>query len=110
MNLGDLNGMPRHRCGPAPLPLNPDWEKVLHVTSPARRYRPQVKTPAPYADRLNDRASSGNLCTAVCKIGSTPMAEKTKNHHNHANGNGYHNGNVHQFGNGHHPGLSLIHI
>jgi polyphosphate kinase 2 (PPK2 family) len=36
------------------------------------------------------------------------MAEKTKNHHNHANGNGYHNGNVHQFGNGHHPGSGVL--
>jgi polyphosphate kinase 2 len=42
------------------------------------------------------------------------MAEKTKNHHNHANGNGhqfgngYHHGNVHQFGNGHHPGSGVL--
>jgi polyphosphate kinase 2 len=36
------------------------------------------------------------------------MAEKTKNHHKHANGNGRHNGNGHQSGNGYRAGNGAL--
>jgi polyphosphate kinase 2 len=51
---------------------------------------------------------AANLRAAARKIGSTPMAEKTKKHNNHANGNGYHPGNGRQSGNGHRAGNGVL--
>jgi polyphosphate kinase 2 len=49
---------------------------------------------------LNDRASGGGLARGRKKVRRKIMAEKTKKHHRHANGNGHDSGNGYRLGNG----------
>jgi polyphosphate kinase 2 len=58
---------------------------------------------------LNDIASAGGVARGRKKLRRNTMAEKTKKHHNQANGNGHYSGNGYRSGNGLGSGNGILH-